>query len=110
MKSSNWATWVQHVWIIWNLPGNHVNHEKGQDPLGNRRTSIFWKDEDYTAFEHILPEGLEQFDVAVYFFQLMPNQAPGGDLPKSYVGRFHRCSDSNSRKRPNIHCSELIPI
>ena len=40
---------------------------------GNGRSQIFWKDEDYSAFERILTEGLELYDVSVYSFQLMPN-------------------------------------
>lgn len=40
---------------------------------GNGRTQIFWKDEDYSAFERILAEGLKQYDVSLYAFQLMPN-------------------------------------
>jgi putative transposase len=40
---------------------------------GNNRQTIFWKDEDYSAFERILSEGLNRYDVSLYAFQLMPN-------------------------------------
>jgi putative transposase len=40
---------------------------------GNCRAQIFWKDDDYLAFEQILAEGLENYDVSLYAFQLMPN-------------------------------------
>jgi len=40
---------------------------------GNFRSQIFWNDDDYSAFEQILAEGLERFDVSVFSFQLMPD-------------------------------------
>ena len=40
---------------------------------GNGGLQIFWKDDDYLAFERILAEGLDEYDVSVYSFQLMPN-------------------------------------
>ena len=40
---------------------------------GNARMAIFWKDEDYAAFEQILSEGLERYAVRLYSYQLMPN-------------------------------------
>ena len=40
---------------------------------GHGRLQIFWKDDDYLAFERILAEGLDEYDVSVYSFQLMPN-------------------------------------
>ncbi|MBX3417584.1 MAG: EndoU domain-containing protein [Pirellulaceae bacterium] len=40
---------------------------------GNARQTIFRKDADYEAFEKILSEGLELYDVSLFSFQLMPN-------------------------------------
>ena len=40
---------------------------------GNARQAIFRKDADYEAFERILSEGLELYEVSLYSFQLMPN-------------------------------------
>jgi putative transposase len=40
---------------------------------GNARAAIFRKDEDYEAFERILGEGLERYEVELFVFQLMPN-------------------------------------
>ena len=40
---------------------------------GNGREEIFHKNEDYAAFERILAEGLESYDVDLFCFQLMPN-------------------------------------
>jgi len=40
---------------------------------GNARSAIFRKDADYEAFERILGGGLEQYDVQLFAFQLMPN-------------------------------------
>ena len=40
---------------------------------GNGRLPIFWKDEDYLAFERILSEGLDLYEVSLFSFQLMPN-------------------------------------
>ena len=40
---------------------------------GNFRSQIFWSDDDYSAFEQILAEGLERFDISVFSFQLMPD-------------------------------------
>ena len=40
---------------------------------GNFRSQIFWNDDDYSAFEQILAEGLERFEVSVFSFQLMPD-------------------------------------
>jgi putative transposase len=40
---------------------------------GNCRATIFRKDEDFAAFERILAEGLERYEVQLFSFQLMPN-------------------------------------
>ena len=40
---------------------------------GNGRAAIFRKDDDYGAFERILSEGLDRYDVALFVYQLMPN-------------------------------------
>lgn len=40
---------------------------------GNARNTIFHKDEDYAAFERILAEGLERYQVELFAYQLMPN-------------------------------------
>ena len=40
---------------------------------GNSRSEIFHKEADYEAFERILAEGLECYDVELYCYQLMPN-------------------------------------
>ncbi len=40
---------------------------------GNSRQTIFWKPEDYSAFERIPSEALERFIVSLFPFQLMPN-------------------------------------
>lgn len=40
---------------------------------GNRRAQIFHKDEDYRAFERILGEALDRFQIKLFSYQLMPN-------------------------------------
>lgn len=40
---------------------------------GNARARIFHKDGDYEAFERILAEGLQRYDVELFAYQLMPN-------------------------------------
>lgn len=40
---------------------------------GNSRTEIFHKEADYEAFERILSEGLEHYEVHLFCYQLMPN-------------------------------------
>ena len=40
---------------------------------GNARATIFHKEADFEAFERILAEGLERYDVQLFAFQLMPN-------------------------------------
>jgi putative transposase len=40
---------------------------------GNARRKIFRKEPDYKAFEQILSEGLERYEVSLLSFQLMPN-------------------------------------
>ena len=40
---------------------------------GNARREIFRKPEDYEAFERILGEGLECYDIELFCYQLMPN-------------------------------------
>ena len=40
---------------------------------GNSRTQIFHKEADYEAFERILAEGLERYDVQCFCYQLLPN-------------------------------------
>jgi len=40
---------------------------------GNARSTIFHKDRDYEAFEQILHEGLQRYEVDLLAYQLMPN-------------------------------------
>ncbi len=40
---------------------------------GNLRATIFHKHEDYLAFEKILGEGLERYEIELFSYQLMPN-------------------------------------
>ena len=40
---------------------------------GNGRSQIFWNDDDYASFERILSEGLAEYDVSLFSFQLMPD-------------------------------------
>ena len=40
---------------------------------GNSRTDIFRKEADYEAFEWILAEGLERYDIELFCYQLMTN-------------------------------------
>lgn len=40
---------------------------------GNDRKTIFHKEADYQAFEHVLAEGLQKFPVALYSYCWMPN-------------------------------------
>ncbi len=40
---------------------------------GNLRTEIFHEDADYEAFEQILAEALERFEVELYCYQLLPS-------------------------------------
>ncbi len=40
---------------------------------GNLRATIFHKDEDYVAFERILGEALERYQIELLSYQLMPN-------------------------------------
>jgi putative transposase len=40
---------------------------------GNARATIFHKDGDYEAFEEILAEGVERYEVQLFVYQLMPN-------------------------------------
>ena len=40
---------------------------------GNARATIFQKDSDYEAFERILSEGLDRYDVQLFAYQLLPN-------------------------------------
>jgi len=40
---------------------------------GNSRAEIFHKDADFEAFERILGESLQLYDVQLYSYQLMPS-------------------------------------
>jgi len=40
---------------------------------GNARSAVFHKDEDYDAFERIMAEGLERYEIELFCHQLMPN-------------------------------------
>ena len=40
---------------------------------GNARATIFHKDEDYEAFERIVAEGLQRYQVQLFSYQWMPN-------------------------------------
>jgi len=38
---------------------------------GNARSTIFQKDEDYDAFERIVAEGLQRYEVELFSYQLI---------------------------------------
>jgi len=40
---------------------------------GHGRSQIFWTDDDDSALERILTEGLADWDVSVFWFPWMPN-------------------------------------
>ena len=40
---------------------------------GNCQLQIFWKEDDDAAFERILAEGLKEYNISVFSFQLMPS-------------------------------------
>ncbi len=40
---------------------------------GNARNEIFHKHEDYEAFERIVAEGLDRYNIELFAYQLMPN-------------------------------------
>jgi len=40
---------------------------------GNARATIFHKEEDYAAFERLLAEGLNLFEIQLLAYELMPN-------------------------------------
>jgi putative transposase len=72
---------------------------------GNGRLQIFWKDDDYSAFERILAEGLKEYDVSVFSFQLMPNHwhlvlRPNVD---GEMGRFLRWVTATHTMRYHAH-------
>jgi len=41
----------------------------------NMRATIFKKDADFAAFERILAEGLQLYDVQLFSYQLIANQS-----------------------------------
>lgn len=40
---------------------------------GNARNTIFHKADDYAAFERIMAEGVERYEIELFAYQLMPN-------------------------------------
>ena len=72
---------------------------------GNGRLQIFWKDDDDAAFERILAEGLKEYHVSVFSFQLMPNHwhlvlRPNVD---GEMGRFLRGVTATHTMRYHAH-------
>ena len=71
----------------------------------NGRFQIFWKDDDDSAFERILAEGLKEYNVSVFSFQLMPNHwhlvlSPNVD---GEMGRFLRWVTATHTRRSHAH-------
>jgi putative transposase len=72
---------------------------------GNSRARIFRKQGDYEAFERILSEGLERYDVQLFCYQLMPNHwhlvlRPNQD---GEMSRFLRWTTATHTMRYHAH-------
>jgi putative transposase len=72
---------------------------------GNARSTIFHKDGDYDAFERIIGEGLERYEIELYSYQLMPNHwhllvCPGQD---GEMSRFMRWITATHTMRYHAH-------
>ena len=72
---------------------------------GNRRQTIFHKDEDYEAFIRVLAEGLAKCAVEIFAFTLMPNHwhlvlRPGRD---GQMGAFLRWVTATHTLRSHAH-------
>jgi putative transposase len=72
---------------------------------GNGRAKIFHKEADYQAFEQILGEGLERYDVQLFCYQLMPNHwhlvlRPNAD---GEMGQFLRWTTATHTMRYHSH-------
>ena len=72
---------------------------------GNARSDIFLKDGDYEAFERILAEGLERYDVELLAYCLLPNHwhlvlCPNQD---GQMGQFLRWVTATHTMRYHAH-------
>ena len=72
---------------------------------GNARATVFRKDGDFAAFERILSEGLDRYDVEMYAYQIMPNHwhfllRPGQD---GEMGRLLRWVTATHTMRYHAH-------
>ena len=72
---------------------------------GNARARIFRKDADFEAFERILAEALERYDVQVFCYELMPNHwhlvlRPNRD---GEMSRFLRWTTATHTMRYHAH-------
>ena len=72
---------------------------------GNARATIFRKAADFEAFERILGEGLERYDVQLFAFQLLPNHwhlvlRPNHD---GEMSRFLRWATATHTMRYHAH-------
>ena len=59
------------------MPGQHADEAGAIYHALNRanlRSTIFHQDEDYLAFEVILGEALERYQVELFVYELMPNR------------------------------------
>ncbi len=76
---------------------------------GNRRATIFHCDEDYWAFENILSEALEQYDVKIFSYQLMPNHYHLILRPEvdGEMGRFMKWIGGTHTMRYNFHYEKV---
>ena len=70
--------------MVWGMPGPPRADEAGglyhALNRGNSRTEIFWNEDDYEAFERILSEGLQRYDVVAPPRKLGPFSAFGCEV------------------------------
>jgi putative transposase len=72
---------------------------------GNRRQTIFHKDQDYEAFLRVLGEGLEKYPVELFSYVLMPNHwhLVVGPAEDGGMGRLLRWVTATHTQRHHAH-------
>ena len=91
---------------------------------GNARKPVFYKDEDFAAFECVIVEGLEKYSVELYSYQWMTNHwrmilCPQADgemsrflswISMTHTARYHAHYKKNAGSSPASRASAISKL
>ncbi len=73
---------------------------------GNRRQSVFFRDDDYRAYASLLAEGCARFGVAVWGYCLMPNHVHLILVPRDAAGLRAALGEAHRRYTRRVNFRE----